>query len=364
MANIYYDSTLTAAKIDSALKAIDGVIVPANNGKVLAIENGKIVPKSVTDYVDLNLQAKTATPSASQQTISPDSGYNGLSSVTINGDADLVAGNIKKNVNIFGVVGSYEGGGGGGGAAILSGAAEPTQNQGSNGDIYLKYNNSEIKLLDYIESTSGQWLSTGYIPNQNSKFVMDMELVAPSNSYDTPFGVRSLSDMFVAYNGGTYRYYFGNSNGNVGNISSYYGQRVQMILDKTRAAVEQSGTVLVETAFSASASAMNVPMGIFTLQTGDASDMSACRAKGKLYEFLVYENNSLIRDYVPALDDNNVPCIYELYSGSIHYNLGSGNLGYGTVQSVIETGTINGAYCKVNGVWQNLFGTNISDVNI
>lgn len=109
MANTYYDSTLTAAEIESALEAVDGLIVPTNNGKVIAVENGTLVAKSVTEYVDLNLQAKTATPSASQQTISPDSGYNGLSSVTINGDADLVAGNIKKDVNIFGVTGSYEG---------------------------------------------------------------------------------------------------------------------------------------------------------------------------------------------------------------------------------------------------------------
>lgn len=36
--------------------------------------------------------------------------YDGLSQVTVNGDADLVAGNIKKDVEIFGVTGTYEGG--------------------------------------------------------------------------------------------------------------------------------------------------------------------------------------------------------------------------------------------------------------
>ena len=59
------------------------------------------------------LQAKTATPGAAQQVIEPDSGYDGLSAVTISGDADLVTGNIKKDVNIFGVTGTFEGGGGG-----------------------------------------------------------------------------------------------------------------------------------------------------------------------------------------------------------------------------------------------------------
>lgn len=57
------------------------------------------------------LQTKTVTPSSSDQVVEPDQGYDGLSEVTVYGDSDLVAGNIKKDVVIFGVTGSYEGGG-------------------------------------------------------------------------------------------------------------------------------------------------------------------------------------------------------------------------------------------------------------
>ena len=50
-----------------------------------------------------NYQQKTVTPSASQQVVSADSGYDALSQVTVNGSSNLVAGNIKKDVEIFGV---------------------------------------------------------------------------------------------------------------------------------------------------------------------------------------------------------------------------------------------------------------------
>lgn len=51
--------------------------------------------------------ATTWTPTTSDQTIA--SGKILTGAQTIKGDADLVAGNIKKNVQIFGVTGSYEG---------------------------------------------------------------------------------------------------------------------------------------------------------------------------------------------------------------------------------------------------------------
>lgn len=66
---------------------------------------------SVTVNVIPDLQAKTVNPSTSQQTVTPDQGKDGLSSVTVNAvtnaiDANISAGNIKNGVTILGVTGN------------------------------------------------------------------------------------------------------------------------------------------------------------------------------------------------------------------------------------------------------------------
>ena len=78
--------------------------VTAGTGDITVLPDEEKLLSSVTVHPTPS-QSKTVTPGKSSKTVSPDSGKL-LSRVIVNGDSDLVADNIRKNINIFGVLGT------------------------------------------------------------------------------------------------------------------------------------------------------------------------------------------------------------------------------------------------------------------
>lgn len=121
--SVVYDGTDTyGLAMDSSAKAQTTWTYTYNNGTLTISSNGTNSGGYFHQpgYYQLtyavggsgNYQTKTVTPSTSDQNITADAGYDALKKVVVEGDADLIASNIKSGVSIFGVTGSYDGGGG------------------------------------------------------------------------------------------------------------------------------------------------------------------------------------------------------------------------------------------------------------
>lgn len=172
----------------------------------------------------VSLQSKIVSPSERTQTVKPDSGYGGLSQVTVNaisttyvgsgvtkkaaatytpstsnqtiaasqylsgaqtikGDANLVAGNIKSGVSIFGVTGTYAGGGSSGGSGNNN--VEAYAITDTNPSVSFRRTDGAIKIWGYGTMTSsGGWgqQTTSLIAFEGDKYHKSAIYGGPSST--------------------------------------------------------------------------------------------------------------------------------------------------------------------------------------
>lgn len=73
------------------------------------LKNGVTICGVEGTVIELIGEEIVVTPGASGQSITPSEGKNAITSVSVNGDSNLIPSNIKSGVTIFGVEGTYDG---------------------------------------------------------------------------------------------------------------------------------------------------------------------------------------------------------------------------------------------------------------
>ena len=247
--------------------------------------------------VPSTLQNKTVTPSTSQQAVTADSGYDGLNTVTVQAIPQSYTDEIYDNGYAVG----YEAG---------CNAAKPYKSE-----------------LAYIQSSGTQYVNSEFYPSGNSFRVVIKFRYTTSHDGLSLFGNASSSQFAITVYGSKPVFYVGTSNAvSCGDQTSL---NTDYVLDVT--AKDSTLTAIWNgTTYTASYSGSlrtDRPMFVFGSNSGDgAVEMG----NGYLLEYIqFYDNDTLVRDYIPVLDWDDVPCLYDKVKRKMYYNAGTGEFAAG-----------------------------------
>lgn len=142
-------------------------------GKTAYVNGGKVT--GTYEPPTFISQEKNVTPSAAKQIVTPDTGYDGLSSVTISGDSNLIAENIKAGVSIFGVNGTLA-------EAASTNNAEAYVVNATNPTVSFQSTSGTIKVYGYAYTSS----SSGWGGTSTTMYAFDGDGYYKSALYGTP----------------------------------------------------------------------------------------------------------------------------------------------------------------------------------
>ena len=184
--------------------------------------------------------------------------------------------------------------------------------------------------LEYIESSGTQYIDTNFKPNQNSRIKINFYQNSYSSGFQIPFGTR-VSNTYQFFIGGAHQngrndwyYRYGsilhdpNLTGNP-DVDGYHEADLNGRIYK----LDNYIYVFSPTTFQT-----NYNCYIFGVNAEGVFDTSlACSMK--LYSFLLWDNEKLIRNYIPALrESDKEPGLYDLVNNVFYTNAGTGEFKY------------------------------------
>ncbi len=174
--------------------------------------------------------------------------------------------------------------------------------------------------IEYLESTGTKYIDTGVVANEKTEA-------------EIQFLINSFTHLFFVSDGGW-------AKNNFGLIVSGYAKTVNFymncdgytdigIITEGNLKLLLSGIYLNDVPVEITRGTIPSPTAFTTKYTIPlfAHNTSGIIGYGKLkvYFFRLWQDGILIRDFIPVLDKDGVPCMYDLVEHKFYYNAGTGD---------------------------------------
>lgn len=191
----------------------------------------------------------------------------------------------------------------------------------------------QTKLVEYIESSGTQWINTGFSPtNKNIRIEVTYRFVS------LPTGTDRKYVFGESFNNGNVRLQY--AVGASGHCAIGFGNRFNgettfdaYDTDTTHTIVCDGGVFSLDgvpadewdlSDASLATTDTNHPLYLFGHNVNNANPPTYLSSV-RLYSCKIWENGMLVRDFVPALTEWTIPCLYEAVGGTCYANAGSGS---------------------------------------
>ena len=198
--------------------------------------------------------------------------------------------------------------------------------------------------LSYIESTGTQWIDTGFMHNQDTRVVMDVQPTSVSaNAW--AFGGR-ITNSSAKHD--VFYYYTSNSSWTSDyNSSRKYHKdvgatdRVLIDFDKNVCSVNGVTDTHTSTTFQSTTN-------LILLALSTAGTISG-QMHAKLYSCQIYDNGTLIRDYIPCINPFGDIGLFDVVSQQFYSNAGTGAFIAGAIPRTLPDGYTQVEYIESTG---------------
>ena len=205
--------------------------------------------------------------------------------------------------------------------------------------------------LEYLESSGTQYINTGIFPTQLTKAKIEMQFT-DVNYKQAVLGSNNGASGDTGWNN-----LFGtNENSSTAKPTYFWCQwgpsfdgPITKDTNRHTHTFERNGNS--SWTYTIDNNSITITSGISTQTTPKIMYLFACnnngtayrQAKVKVYRCQIWNNGTLVRDFIPVLDWNMTPCMYDKVSGQLFYNQGTGSFTYGReihpVEYLESTGT-------------------------